>query len=165
MMGSGKSTIAKELNTKLELPIIDSDSAIEKDEQMSISDMFSEYGEDYFRDREKSYLENYQYANSILSTGGGMIIQEENRLRLKTLGTVIYLKGTVDTLYNRLYNETSDRPLIDQDLLKNQLNSLLQRRKDWYELTADLEISIDDKTAGEVVAEIILNLKELGYNF
>lgn len=165
MMGSGKSTISKHLKSQLDMPIIDSDDEIEKGHNMLIKDIFETYGEPYFRDLEHDYLKSLSVKNHIVSTGGGMILTEQNRNLLKELGLVFYLKGSVETLISRLFTQTEKRPLIDQNSLKTQLIEILEKREVMYADAAHYIIDIDNKDIHEICSDVCVILNELGYKF
>jgi shikimate kinase len=165
MMGSGKYTISHLLQDDLKLEVVDTDALIEKQSQMSIAQMFELKGERYFRRLESEFLKSFHKKSVILSTGGGMIINNHNRKRLKEIGRVFYLKGSEETLFKRLKDKTSDRPLLELSQLKSQIHDLLLKRNDWYEETADYIIDINHKTAEEVVEDILNILNENDYKF
>ena len=165
MMGSGKSTLSHQLTKATGYKIIDCDDLIEKQENLLIKEIFSLYGEEHFRKLESNFLNDFSDKGCIISTGGGMILSAENRVRLNSLGTVFYLSGSVDTLYNRLLDQTSERPLLGKEALHNQLSELLKKRSALYLEASDYEISIDSKTTDDVCTEIYTILRELDYNF
>jgi len=165
MMGSGKSTLSHQLSDLTGYKIVDCDDLIEEQENLLIKEIFSLYGEDHFRKLESNFLKKFSSSNCIISTGGGMILSSDNRLRLNSLGTVIYLSGSVDTLYNRLLDQTSERPLLEREALRNQLSGLLEKRSSLYHDASDYVISIDSKTSEEVCTEIYTILRELDYKF
>lgn len=165
MMGSGKSTLSHLLCQKTGYVIVDTDELIEKDSQISISEIFELYGEAHFRGLETSLLKHLEVENSIISTGGGMVILDENRNYLKGLGTVFYLKGSITTLMSRLTDQTDHRPLLSKNELKKQLETLLNTREDLYSDVADYTIHIDGKTADDIISEIYTILSDLDYKF
>ncbi|MBN2797020.1 MAG: shikimate kinase [Clostridia bacterium] len=160
MMGSGKSTVGYGLGEKLNLTYFDTDAKIEAITKMSISEIFKEKGETYFRQLETNLLKEINQDQIILSTGGGMVLLEENRILLKKIGTVIYLKGSEETLYQRLISQTEKRPLLDLKSLSNQISDLLNQRNRLYETTADFTVEINGKTPSEIIDEIVGFLKE-----
>nr|WP_255813476.1 shikimate kinase [Acidaminobacter sp. JC074] len=164
-MGSGKSTLSHLLSKKTGYSIIDCDSEIEKSEGMSISEIFSAHGESYFRALEKSFLEDLSCDSTIISTGGGMILQEDNVIALMGLGHVIYLSGTLDTLVSRLLSGTENRPLLDETSLRSQVSDLLSTREILYQTSCDDVVEIDGKSPEEIVSEIYGILSEIDYNF
>ena len=96
-MGSGKSSVGRVLANKLERKFIDMDDEIELGEEQTINEIFSEYGEDHFREVETSYLEKLlTKKNKVISTGGGVILKEENIAILKRIGTVVFLHRTAE---------------------------------------------------------------------
>lgn len=112
MSGAGKTTIGMAMSYKLKMAFVDMDAFIEKKYDMSISEMFEKYGEEYFRNLETEtakYLgENYK--NTIISTGGGVVMRPENMEYLKSTGTVVYINRTVENILSTLNAEK--RPLL-----------------------------------------------------
>lgn len=160
MMGSGKSTIAKELKDIYEYDIIDTDSSIEKEQNMTISDIFKEMGEEYFRKLEYDFISNISASeNHIISTGGGIVLNPLNVVNLKKISTVVYLKGTCETLISRLTDETEKRPLLQKDKLRKNLEIMLNDRSDLYENASDLTINIEGKDVSQIALEIYKRLK------
>ena len=153
-MGSGKTTVGKQLAKKLRLDFIDADLEIEKRTGVSISTIFDIEGEEGFRARETKMLEELCAKNGIvLATGGGAITKEENRILLRKSGYVVYLKTSIETQYKRT-QKSSNRPLLeDGDALK-KLQQLMQEREGLYEQEADFVISSGERAVSKVVHEI-----------
>ncbi len=109
MMGSGKSTVGRELADKLDFKYIDTDNMIEKQVGKSISDIFEKAGESSFRKLEKdavrcvALLDNY-----IISTGGGVVKDNENLKELRKKSVVVYLYAPAEILYDRLKKKKID---------------------------------------------------------
>jgi shikimate kinase len=148
-MGCGKSTLGKKLANKLGVSFLDSDEIIENRFQKSISDLFSEHGEDYFRNIE-SELINDLSSNSesfVFSTGGGMPCFNNNMDKLNALGDTYYLKRSPKELAYRLANSKTERPLIkglDKEALIQFVEDKLMVRNEFYDqskfvLTRDLQ--------------------------
>jgi shikimate kinase len=160
-MTSGKSTIGPILANVLGLGFFDLDKEIEKEENMSVVEIFEKKGETYFRQLERKFLENLCKQNNIIvSLGGGTITDIENFGLLKRTGKIIYLKVSPDVLYKRLKNKT-DRPLFrdmvlsensEEDFLK-RINDMLDKRKEFYD-KADLVIDTDFNPIGITVDKI-----------
>ena len=115
-MGSGKSAIGSLLSQKTQISFYDLDNEIEKNEQMSIAEIFQTKGEIYFRKKENEMLKAFLalQENFILSLGGGTPCYYNNHELLKATGILsIYLKATTDTLVKRLMNEKNSRPLLN----------------------------------------------------
>ena len=163
MMGSGKSTLGRQLSKIYNLKFIDTDEAIEKEVGLSIAEIFQAHGEKYFRNLEKGYLDQLDVNNHIISSGGGIILSASNRQRLKAIGHVVYLKTSVDVLYKRLKKDLQSRPLLESSSLKEKLNDLIIQRQDFYESTADDIINTDEMSEKEVVLAFKKILKKIGY--
>ena len=155
-MGCGKSSVGVRLSYKLQKAFLDTDNLIEKMEGMPISNIFDTYGEAYFREKETEVLAalKQEKADRIISLGGGTPLREENRSILKELGTVVYLKVSADTVYERLKGDTT-RPLLQGENPKQKIEQLLEQRSGIYESAADVIICGDGKTHEEVISEFM----------
>lgn len=153
-MGSGKSSVSNHLSYLLKLNEIDTDKYIETQEKMSIPEIFSQKGENYFRDLETNLLKNLQNKNSlIISCGGGMPLREENQKLLKTLGTVFLLTASPETTFNRV-KKNNNRPLLNDNMNLEYITKMIESREDKYLKTADFVIDTDNKTISEICNEI-----------
>jgi shikimate kinase len=135
-MGSGKSTVGKELAKQLNLSFVDSDEVIEKQQGKSISQIFDESGEEAFRKMEQDFIATLPNLEpGVISVGGGMPCFEDNMDRLKANGKVFYLNTSLMTLTQRLMNDRENRPLLT-DLSQNELSTyvfeLLTNRTAFY---------------------------------
>ena len=157
MMGSGKSSVGKLLANKLQFSNIDIDKEIEKDEKLSIKEIFEKKGENYFREIESKYLLRKRKL-AVVSCGGGIILNKKNREFLKTSGYTIYLKSSIPTLEKRLLNKNS-RPLLNNDNLKETLINIYSKRKTLYTSVANTTIITDRRSVKEVCELIIKKLK------
>jgi shikimate kinase len=156
-MGCGKSTVGKELQKKLNCPLIDTDEAIEQLAGKSISTIFEENGEEDFRDRETAFLRHCEgnlNQSSIISTGGGAILREENRQILQRLGYVVWLKIDANTVYLRTRKNTS-RPILQQANPKKIITDLLELRTPLYRECANLIIDIAGLNRHEITTGIV----------
>ena len=143
--GSGKSTIGINLSTRLNKKYIDSDEVISKN--YNIDEVFALFGEKKFREIESKVIEDICLEkNSIIATGGGVILKEENMKLLKANGIIIYLKRSIDAIMSDL----KERPLTKS---KDDLIKLELERKAYYEKYAD--IVIENKEIDKTVEEII----------
>ncbi len=158
-MGSGKSTIAKLLSEKLQIPCLDLDKIIEKNCEMTVSEIFKEKGEIYFRKLERELFLELMDSNetSILSLGGGTPCYSNNHELLKTDKAVsFYLKASIETLFNRLSKKKMKRPIIanmNDDELKEFIAKHLFERSFYYN-QVDYVIDIDNKSAKKIGKEI-----------
>jgi len=141
-MGSGKSTVGTYLAADLGWPFVDTDDWIEEQITMRIPQYFANHGETAFREREADALEaTATYPHAVVATGGGMLVPSERMQRANELGTVVYLKVDVDTLYERLAPNAAHRPLLWDDngtpltgtALRNHIANVLAARAPAYE--------------------------------
>ncbi|MGW9856075.1 shikimate kinase [Staphylococcus hominis] len=151
-MGTGKSTIAKYLSSKLHYSYIDLDTYIETKEFKTIPDIFNEIGEKGFRKLEYKYLKDCIDKYDIISTGGG-IIENDDSISLLKNKTVIWLDCDIDIIYYRIANDPH-RPNA-KNKSKKQLNSLYLSRVSRYNEIAFKKV--DSSKSIEYVYETILN--------
>lgn len=144
MMGSGKTSIGKKLANSLGMQFVDMDSYIEDKERKSVSDIFRESGESYFRLLEhKCLLEVLSLTGTVVSTGGGLPCYFDNMDLINQKAQSIYLKASPAFLKSRLVNNKKSRPLIadlEKDELLQYLTKMLEERIGFYE-SAQLHIS------------------------
>jgi len=160
MMGSWKSTIAKKLATELVLKFIDTDDEIEEATEQTVADMFDEQeGESRFRKIESAYfVEKSQQSGYVISTGGGIVLRETNRIALQNNGISIFLMASPEILSHRIKN-TDTRPLLDKDNQLKKLSKIWKDRKELYEESAHLTIETDYLNPAQVLEIIIKKLE------
>ena len=161
-MGAGKTTIGRYLSTHLGMDFIDSDHLIQERTGVDIPTIFEIEGEEGFRRRETQVInELTQMSNIILATGGGAVLNAENRKNMASRGTVIYLECSAEQQYERTKKD-KNRPLLQTDDPLSRLQALLQTRAPLYQQTADIIISTENKTTSLVAKEIleILNKRQ-----
>lgn len=159
-MGSGKSTVGRKAAKAVEYNFLDTDALIEKEEGMTISKLFEEKGEPYFREKETETIRKLiaEPKGNIIATGGGLPMKEGNAELLKELGTVIYLKAGTDTLMKRLSGDTA-RPLLKNGDLREKIETMLAIRGPVYEACADLVLQTDNMSFYEIICQIEKLLK------
>lgn len=146
-MGSGKTTIGRILARSLDMKFIDIDRCISMREKRTIPEIFEEHGEKYFRDLERSIIEEESKDNNIvISTGGGAIIDNVNIKNLKSTSFVVYLDCDVNTIYERV-KRSKTRPLLtnSEDMLQT-IQDLYDKRQTLYKISSDFSIKIDSNT-------------------
>jgi len=161
-MGSGKTSIGLKLSYRLRMMVEDTDKLIERREGCSISEIFSEKGEEYFRMQETELLKallEQKYAR-IYSVGGGTPVREENRELLKKLGTVIYLRIRPETVYERLQGDTS-RPLLQCENPLERIRELMESRREAYEACADVIVDVDEQCVEDILEKIIREVNRM----
>lgn len=157
-MGSGKSTAGRIVAKRLGYEFRDLDAVIMDETGLSINDIFSRHGEAHFRSVESRAVE--QIAGStglVVATGGGAVISPENRRLLKSSGIVINLTATIESIVDRLRDDTS-RPLLLGPDRDEKISRLLQEREACY-ADADIRIDTTGKKVEDVAAEILAYLK------
>ena len=158
MMGCGKTSTGKLLARVLKFKFIDVDTEIEKSEKKTISQIFNDNGEQYFRFLEKEKIEEYsKLKNTVLSLGGGAFEDENTRKILKKNGIVIYLKTTPDAIFKRIHGEIH-RPLLRKNFSVDTIAFILKKRAKNYE-QAHYTIETNNKKKKDVVRKILGVLK------
>lgn len=159
-MGCGKSTIAQNLSKITNIPFLDLDNCIEKKTNLSIKEIFEKHGEIYFRKLEHEiFLELLQSSEaSIIGLGGGTPCYANNHLLLQREDiTSIYLKASIETLYNRLVYNKSKRPLI-ADMNEDEMKEFIAKHlfdRSFYYNHAQHKVVVDNKTVDETVDDIL----------
>lgn len=159
-MGAGKTTIGKQLAAAKNLDFYDSDHEIEARTGVTIPHIFDIEGEEGFRRREEDMIDELtQRQNIVLATGGGAVIREINRQRLKSRGTVIYLYADIEQLLERTSRD-KNRPLLQTDNPRQKLEELMATRDPLYREVADLIINTEEQVVGSVVNHILQKLPD-----
>lgn len=159
-MGAGKTTIGKQLARSLGRPFFDSDQEIRKRTGADIPLIFELEGEAGFRQREKAMIDELTQKESIiLGTGGGAVLDAENRQHLASRGFVIYLSAPLQLLLNRTAHDKS-RPLLQTENPRQRLEEILKERDPLYREVADYVITTDNRPARTVVKAILDLVKE-----
>lgn len=155
-MGSGKTSVGTALSKKLSLPLIDLDLFLEEKTGRKIKDIFKEDGEAAFRSFETASLKEVLETEKdfVLSTGGGVVVREENGLLLEKEPLVIYLKASPDTILKRLQTD-EERPLLFGSDKKERIRTLLADRLSAYTSFSKFQIETDGKTVEEIAEECI----------
>ena len=154
-MGAGKSTIGRQLARQLGLEFHDSDHEIEGRTGVDIPLIFEIEGETGFRKREKAVIDELtRLPGIVLATGGGAILDPDNRNHLRGRGRVIYLHTSVNQQLKRTARDRN-RPLLQTENPRDRLNELMQVREPLYREIADLVINTDGKHVRNVVREIL----------
>ena len=154
-MGSGKSSIASCINKLTGMKTFEMDALIEEREHMTVSEMFSKFGEQYFRDKETALLDELTgLDNVVVSCGGGTPLREENRRILKNAGVVVWLKADANTIFNRIKN-ANDRPLLNGNMSVDYIKDMMESRKDKYEACAGFCIDTDGLSPDEIAKMIL----------
>lgn len=158
MMGAGKTTVGELLATKLNRELKDIDRVIEQEQKKSIIEIFTNDGEEAFRQLESETIEKFSnMSNLIISTGGGALEKANNLSNLQKNGIIIYLKADIEELFKRVKNETQ-RPLLKEQDPLEVIKKLIKKREKFY-LMADITIITDNKSPEKITEEIIKAIK------
>lgn len=154
-MGAGKSSVGKYLAQQLNMAFYDTDEEIEKRTGVDIGWIFDIEGEEGFRKRETAVLsELTSLSNIVLATGGGSVLEKENRDLLINNGFVIYLTVSLDHQHHRTLNE-SRRPLLRVKNREEILEKLYHERAPFYGEIADFSVPTDQRYIRDVAEDII----------
>ena len=155
MMGVGKSTIGKKLAKKLKLKFVDIDKVIESKEKSTISEIFTNKGESYFRKIEKRVtLEELRKKHVVIALGGGAFMSNIIRNEVKDTTISFWLDLNLKKLLPRLKN-ISKRPLLNQVNLEKTLKKIYSERKKIYN-KSNFKVKCNSKNIEEITREIIL---------
>lgn len=158
-MGTGKTTVGRQLSRKLKMDFYDSDRVIEERTGADIPLIFEKEGEAGFRQREVDIIDELtQMKNIVLATGGGSVLNAENRQNLASRGTVFYLKSNLKTLVARTSKDKNRPLLLADEPIENILQRLLDERGPLYEETADYTIETANNSIHNVIQAIIKHL-------
>ncbi len=159
-MGTGKSSIGHLLASRLAYRFCDLDAVIVEQEGKSINEIFSSDGEKYFREVESAVLNRVlQKTSQVVSTGGGVVINQKNRTLMRQSGVVVNLMASPQTILCRLQND-DERPLLRDSKSLEHIEKMLIEREPFYS-DADIRIDTNGKNVEDVAREI-LNFLERG---
>ena len=157
-MGAGKSAVGRQLAKLLHLSFVDSDDEIETRTGVDIPFIFEKEGEDGFRKREAKVIDDLSAMESvILATGGGAVVDPQNRSRLGARGFVVYLYTTVDQQLSRT-QKGRERPMLANGDSRKILEDLMAVRDPLYREIADLTVETDGRKVKAVASEILERL-------
>ena len=152
MMGSGKTSVGRELAERLEVPFYDSDATVEANAGMTIAEIFDRFGESHFRELEATAVQVIaSQDDGVVSAGGGVVLNSLNTTTMRESGQTVLLDVDGDTLVSRI-GATSDRPLVSEDPNRH-LREIAIARAGSYRAAADIVIEASG-SIGEVVQRV-----------
>ena len=159
MMGTGKSTIGKEVAKKLKIEFVDTDILIEDDANLTIAEIFEKNGEKYFRElEEKIFLKIKNDKEKIISVGGGAFINNTIRNKVLKEYLSIWLNMDENLIIDRIKRNAKKRPMLDQNNIEKSIVNLKKTRDPIYKL-ADYEINCSLSSKSKII-EKIMNIYE-----
>ena len=154
-MGCGKTTIGKAMKKRLHIPYYDTDEMIESETGLTIPEIFKDKGEEYFRDLETEILSKFKDLRpGVVSCGGGLVLRPENVTLMKSLGTIVFLTATPESILDRVMR-AENRPLLEGRKTVEDITKLLSSRLPAYESAADIVIPTDDHSPDYIIDEIL----------
>lgn len=159
-MGAGKTTIGRHLARLLDKSFVDLDLEIEQSCGADIAWIFDVEGEAGFRKRESAMLREVAGRNNmVIATGGGVVLDSENRVLLKRSGTVVYLSVATKVLYNRMQQDTK-RPLLQVGDKKAMIETIVKEREPLYREVADIVFDGHKKTPALAAQELVSLIRQ-----
>jgi XRE family transcriptional regulator, aerobic/anaerobic benzoate catabolism transcriptional regulator len=161
LRGAGKSTIGALLARRMNMPFIELDSLIEQAAGMSLGEVFSLHGEDYYRRLEREQLARVlrETSTAVIAVGGSIVSDEQNWALLKRRCLTIWLRATPRDHMQRVIRQGDTRPMRDNPAAMTELRGLLERREPLY-AESDLEIRTSGRKIQTVVEQILNKLKK-----
>ncbi len=160
----GKSTIGKLLAAKLKYSFRDTDLLVEESLGLPIKEIVASGGWDYFRVREKEVIQELtQKEESVIATGGGVVLSPENVDLLKKMGIVIWLNAPPQDIIERLHDDAKTnalRPQFTAGSLADETTAVLKQRTPLYQKAADFTVETEGKSADQVAQEIFVYLQK-----
>jgi len=163
MMGVGKSSVGACLHRRTDLALLDIDEVVASRFQMSIPEIFAEHGEEKFREAETEVLRRMHIEEqTIIVTGGGIVLRKENVQFLKTKTLVVWLDGDEETLFARA-SRKKNRPLLQTKNPRKSFSKILSARRPLYANIADIRVDTSLLTGEEVALAILTKLSRMNF--
>lgn len=156
MMGAGKTAVGKALAARLGVPFRDSDAELQDAANMTIAEIFTRYGEPFFREKESQVIKRLLDSadKAILSTGGGAFLSAGNREMISQRGVSVCLKADFDLLWNRVKHKKT-RPLLRTDDPKKTLGEIFDARAPIYALADVVVETKPDYTIEQTASRVL----------
>jgi len=163
---TGKSTVGIILSTKLKIAFWDTDAMVEKSMAMPIKEIVALHGWDYFRAKEKETIKYVtQQEDSVIATGGGVVLYQENMSLLKQAGMIVWINAPLQDIIERLKKDAQSaaiRPQFTSGNVAQETVEMMKKRLPLYEAAAEYIVDTTDKNAKQVAEEIYQYLRKSG---
>jgi shikimate kinase len=157
--GTGKTSVAQQLAQRVGWSWVDTDAEIQRAAGTTIAELFAAQGEQAFRELESRIIAQVaQREQTIVATGGGAVLRDDNRLRLRACGRVVWLRAAPETIFLRLQNDhrtSEQRPALTPLGQREEIQRLVELREPLYRQCADLIVDTDQRCVAEVVEHIL----------
>ncbi len=161
-MGSGKTTVGRQLAKTLNLEFVDSDHEIERRTGTTIPVIFEVEGEAGFREWERDVIDELsQRRGLVLATGGGAVLDADSRIHLRLRGTVVYLRAKAEQLYQRTARDRN-RPLLQTADPRARIAALIEARDPLYREVADIIVDTGEGSVRGVIRQLLSQLRRRG---
>lgn len=156
LRGAGKTTVGRRLARRLRARFVELDRRIEQAADLSLTELFSLHGEEYYRRLERDVLQAVlgEGRSMVLATGGGIVTSPETYARLRRSATTVWLRATPEDHWNRVLRQGDRRPMADHPQAMSDLRALLAAREPLYAAAAH-EVCTTGRTVDDVVTEIV----------
>lgn len=159
-MGCGKSTVADCLLKEYDMKVVEMDQELVERVGMTIPEIFSKYGEEYFRDEETKLLTECQKkSHMVVSCGGGVVLREQNVEIMKSCGRIVWLTAKPSTILERVQND-ENRPLLEGNKNVSSIQAMLEKRLPCYQKAADIIVETDGRKILDICQEIMQKVKD-----
>ncbi len=156
-MGAGKSRTAALLEKEYGFPYVEMDREIERAEGISIPEIFSSRGEEYFRRKETEMIRSFRdREDMVVSCGGGVVLRQENVDEMRSQGTIVWLTAKPETIYERVKG-SHHRPLLEGNMNVEYIRKLLAGREPRYRESADVRVRTDHRSPKKICEEILIS--------
>lgn len=154
-MGAGKSAVGRALASRTNRTFVETDSLVEQRAGMSIAEIFSRFGEEWFRELESEIISRVtQMTDAVISCGGGAVLREQNVAALKESSIVVFLDVAPETVLQRIGSGSRIRPLLDEPDRESRVRHLIGIRQPVYLSAADIVVQTDAIAIEQVVQRV-----------
>jgi len=158
-MGSGKSSVGREITRRWGFRFLDTDTIIRQKYRKSIPDIFASFGEPVFRDEENKALQDLQNSHrAVIATGGGIVLQPRNHPLLRSLGVVVWLTASEEVIWERV-SRNQNRPLLRTQDPRTTIRTLMSTRYPLYGSLADITVETSGLTHQEVADRAVAAIR------